>query len=856
MGSVGDWDEIIDEAEAERFVGRENELELFRQQVRLDKPRYLIFYITGQGGSGKTTLLNRYQDIARGFNFLITDCDEKQRDVPAVLGRFAQQLAEQGFSLKHFDEHYKTYRQKLHEIENDPEAPQGLAAMLGRMVVRAAYIGGDLVPGLRQGLEFLPRESVEAQASEWTTYLAKKLSNKDDIALIKEPVSILTPLFFEDLKVLQRRKALLCFDNFEATRIELQEWLVRLPEYKPSQNIRIVIAGRDQPGAKWDSLRSVTKAVPIDVFTDQEAEAFLDTYSITNLKRRKEILKLSGKLPVLMSWLAATESQVQDADPSVPTHDIVERFLRWVTHPILKQVALLASIPRIFNMDILKLLLEKRIQESDEQSAFDWLQTLPFIYQRPNGWQYHDVVRRMMLQYQRQKSPHTFRQLHTLLANFYDKCCSEFAFSEQWTNEEWCLNSLANIYHLLFSDPHKHWGEVISLFIIAVRKHRTFAVEIIETLSSGDVYDELAHEQFATINLFRQQLRAIKEGKLQDGFEMFNKLCDMANLSSQAKGYAFAYRGECHLLNKDWEKALQDFENALQHISDDAWIYSRRGETYLLMRQYQEALKDLDRAIALDEKDTQSQHHRSFIYGQMGYYEEALVESNWATELSDPKSKTAANQNITYRVLRHYQPDLAELNFTINLGKGDALTFTNRGMKYRQFKRYQDALIDFNQAIKLDEQFVFAIAGRGETYLVMGQYSKALADFNRAIFLDQQSDWYLYCRTQVYLLTGQTDALKRDIDAAIELAQTHLLISQDDLHLQFNLALYNLIAGYKLNAESQYSHIASACSSIAKLQDAIDDIFDFLTLQPSNEFAQNIRTQLQTRIEDLKLLPV
>ena len=298
MGSVGDWDEIIDEAEAERFVGRENELELFRQQVRLDKPRYLIFYITGQGGSGKTTLLNRYQDIARGFNFVITSCDEKQRDVPAVLGRFAQQLAEQGFPLKHFDEQYKMYRQKLHEIENDPEAPQGLAAMLGRVIVRAAYIGGDLVPGLRQGLEFLPRESVEAQASEWTTYLAKKLTNKDDIALIREPVSILTPLFFEDLRgVVQKRKALLCFDNFEATRIELQEWLVRLPEYKPSQNIRIVIAGRDQPGAKWDSLRNVTKAVPIDVFTDQEAEAFLDACATPEVQR---IMLIDG--PSVLGW--------------------------------------------------------------------------------------------------------------------------------------------------------------------------------------------------------------------------------------------------------------------------------------------------------------------------------------------------------------------------------------------------------------------------------------------------------------------------------------------------------------------------------------------------------------------------
>jgi hypothetical protein len=65
------------------------------------------------------------------------------------------------------DERYKVYRQKIDEIESDPEAPQGLAALVSRAVVRTAYIGGDLLPGVRKGLEYFPREAVETQASEW-----------------------------------------------------------------------------------------------------------------------------------------------------------------------------------------------------------------------------------------------------------------------------------------------------------------------------------------------------------------------------------------------------------------------------------------------------------------------------------------------------------------------------------------------------------------------------------------------------------------------------------------------------------------------------------------------------------------
>ncbi len=255
MTIVGDWGDIIDKEDAERFVGREQEIDTFRRQINLTPPRYLIFYITGQGGVGKTTLLNRYREIARDAGFLLTDCDELQREIPAVLGRFSRQMAEQDFHLKRFDERYKIYRQKMNEIESDPEAPQDWAAILGRTVIRTTYIVGDMVPGLRKGLEYVPQESLETQAGDWATYLAKKFTNKDENLLVRNPVPILTSLFFEDLKqIAQRQCILLCFENFEATRQELQEWLLRLPEYRPSQNIRIAIAGRDRPGAKWDAL--------------------------------------------------------------------------------------------------------------------------------------------------------------------------------------------------------------------------------------------------------------------------------------------------------------------------------------------------------------------------------------------------------------------------------------------------------------------------------------------------------------------------------------------------------------------------------------------------------------------------
>jgi tetratricopeptide (TPR) repeat protein len=626
-------------------------------------------------------------------------------------------LTEQGYFLRHFNERYKTYRQRIDEIENDPEAPQGLAALVGRTVVRATFIVGDLVPGLRKGLDYLPQETVETQASEWATYLAKKLTNKDELALVREPTPILTSLFFEDLnETAQKQRVLLCFENFEATRHELQDWFLRLREYNPSLNIRIAIAGRDLPGAKWDPLRNVTMIVRLDAFTEQEAEAFLDTYKITDSKRRTEILEFSDRLPVLMNWLAAPEGQ--EADPSVPTHDIVGRFLRWITEPIWRQVALLAALPRSFNVDILKLLLEYREQTVDEQSSFAWLLTMPFVKQHADSWRYHDVVRRKMLHYQRQESPQTYRKTQMALADFYNTRRNELCLpeGEQWTNEQWRADTLAYAYHFLDADPIKHWVEVLSLFVIAVRKRRAFAIEMIEVLSSGDVRDELSHKQNEIVELFHQQLQAVEDGKLSDGFAMFDRLCNITDLIPQAKGYALAYRGESYRQDEKWEKALHDFEEALDYTSEDSWAIAHRGYTYQAMERYEEALADFDRAITLDEKD----------------------------------------------------------------------------------------------------------------------------------------NWYRYSRAQLYMHFDQTKAFESDIQTAIELGQAELRSTTNDCQSGFNLALYYLFAGNITEAESLYTRFASACSSLAHLQEAVYDLNDFISIQPASELAQRIYTHLQTRIAELQ----
>lgn len=53
-------------ARGRRFVGREAELELFREAVEAVEPEFAVLWIHGPGGVGKTTLLEAFARIAAG----------------------------------------------------------------------------------------------------------------------------------------------------------------------------------------------------------------------------------------------------------------------------------------------------------------------------------------------------------------------------------------------------------------------------------------------------------------------------------------------------------------------------------------------------------------------------------------------------------------------------------------------------------------------------------------------------------------------------------------------------------------------------------------------------------------------
>ena len=735
--STTTWDEVIGNSDSEHFVGRKMELLAFEDDISKSSPNYLIYFIYGQGGVGKSELQKHYKEIAENKNIIIADCDERQGSIPLILYRFASQLKLKGCSLEKFLDKYNKFQQLKQEIENDPDAPLGLASFVGQSIARVGLSLAEEVPVLRQGIKLIDPESVSSQAGEWVKYLTKKWSNKhDEIALLKDPVPILSSLFFNGLnEVAYDTRIILCFDNYEITRDYLDTWLTRIREYKPSTNIRLIIACRTSPGPAWENLNNVLKQIPLDVFSTDEANEFLDLVGIKNGQRREEILEFSGRLPVLMRWLSSPSSN--NPDPIMPTAEIVDRFLRWVIDPELRITAVELSVPRFFNIDILSLIFDDE-KSSDIDIRFEWLRKQPFIKQHNFGWQYHSVVRKLMLHYQSRRSINRYQTIHKRLADYYKQKLDELTIDniEQLNSEHAQDIRVEYIYHQLMESPNKNWSRFVNEFVLALKFKLEYAKKLVALISQPTSLEDLDEVKRKTVKIMAQELPIIIKGPRWNGIRLYDHLCESSfSDNSEVNAHLYFLRGEGIRIKKgDTDKAQKYLNKAIELDPTNYLAITEIGELLIKQERYDEAVVEFDHALNLAPTYHYAHERKGVALYAAKKYEDAISSLNSAYETYEKCANTLAYRGASYLVLGKNNEALADLDSAIEIEQNFPWALIRRGEAYLALKQYDRAYEDFQQLGQITDQNEHErLKNIGLVFLGKNEYSNAANKFIEAI---------------------------------------------------------------------------------------------------------------------------
>ncbi|MFE9069069.1 tetratricopeptide repeat protein [Streptomyces violaceusniger] len=708
-----------------------------------------LFHVRGNAGVGKTSLVRQWEAVAGDLGAATVYLDDTVHSAVEVMEAVGERLGRQGMELRRFDKLLGTFRQRAHEAQlamgtqvaaADGElAEPPLASVSGSVAAQVGLAGLGLVPVVGALAGAVDPRQVAQGADRLRAALGARMRSHDDVQLVMDPVRSLTPVFLEDLAEVARRRpwVVLFFDVYERSGPVLDTWLCDIAFGEVHgvlpANVQIVLSGQGRLDVRcWGDWLDLVAEVPLEVFTEEEARALLGLQGVTDERTVDVVLRLSGRLPLLVHTLAQTRPDSGGAVGD-PSGTAVERFLKWETEPSRRAAALACAMPLQFNEDVYRVIVPLEAAEE-----YPWVRRLAFVTEHAGQCRYHEVVRAPMLRLQRSQSPVRWCAGHESLAEAFrgwrKKHEESVPAEERWHDVTWLEHRSNETYHRLCADPLRALPEALAE-VVSACDHGSGTVRRWAQLlaqAGADAGDE-------RLAAWGDRLTAAFHDEASAALATLDALLGHPGLALAGEVRARVVRGRVHRRAEQYEQALVDYTAAIHLDPDHEDAFVGRALTHQRMGNVEESLADWGKAVQL--RPDRSSHHvsRGQVSLRAGRPEEALADFSRAIEL-DPAQDWA---------------------------------LVSRAELYRVQGRQHEALVDLGRALEIDPEYTWAYAERARCLWHLERWDEAVRAMARAAALEAGSSWYRAHLADLLLALGRHAEALDEADRALSDPDEH-----------------------------------------------------------------------------------
>jgi tetratricopeptide (TPR) repeat protein len=169
---------------------------------------------------------------------------------------------------------------------------------------------------------------------------------------------------------------------------------------------------------------------------------------------------------------------------------------------------------------------------------------------------------------------------------------------------------------------------------------------------------------------------------------------------------------------------------------DKKIAYLERGNAYLGKSEYERAIADYDRAIELDPKYAMAYHNRGLSHYNRRDYDQAIADYSHAIQLNPKYAVAYHGRGLAYRKKGEYDRAIADYDRVIELDPQYTEAYIVRGAAHDFKGEYDRAIADYNRAIELNPKSADAYNNRGASRHDKGEYERSIADYDRALELN------------------------------------------------------------------------------------------------------------------------
>ena len=293
--------------------------------------------------------------------------------------------------------------------------------------------------------------------------------------------------------------------------------------------------------------------------------------------------------------------------------------------------------------------------------------------------------------------------------------------------------------------------------------------QIIDTITKGDLLTVVTEREkdyvILTVNGKKGAVSKENAAKLSDSLPIYDELI----LQAPEEGRLYTLRASAHWAMSNAEKALADFDKAIELGYKAAHAFASRGLFHSAMGESEKAIADFSKAIAADAKDEVSFMNRASVYMAIGQYAKATEDYSAALDIRKENPVLYSQRAVAYKLQGKLAEAIKDYDTAIQLVDKDISAWMGRGFVKFQMDNFQGAVDDFSKVIEMAPQSAVAFNNRGFNLQQLKEFKRAAADYQRAIEL--APGYVLALQNRAWLLTTCEQTDLRDPVEAIDLAK-------------------------------------------------------------------------------------
>ena len=202
------------------------------------------------------------------------------------------------------------------------------------------------------------------------------------------------------------------------------------------------------------------------------------------------------------------------------------------------------------------------------------------------------------------------------------------------------------------------------------------------------------------------------------------------------------YRGE-----KNFEKSLADYTQAININPENPELRNSRGKTYFDMSMLpafepkavelrNQALADYTAGLNLPMKKEENRAelliNRGAARASLNQLDSAIVDLTAGLEINPDNKNGYLNRSLVYFNMQNYPKAIEDYTNYLKYDPYNVNIWYERGMIRRSLGKNDEAIQDLSKAIELDPNFGIAYLERARAYAQKGDKSQAQLDYQRA----------------------------------------------------------------------------------------------------------------------------